>query len=128
LHVYLVARHMDLTDAIRAYVEQHLIEPIRTHTGMNITRVEIQLLPEGDKGNHFGCHTLVEMKGHAPLNVREVQDTLYAAIDVAKDRTVHALVDARQKMLTQRRHPKKYSFARLGRALGWVRRNRTSEA
>ena len=121
MHVYLVARHMDLTAAIRAYVEQHLIDPIRTHTGMNITRLETQLLPEGDKGNHFGCHVLIEMKGHAPINVREV-------IDVAKDRTLHALVDARQKMLTQRRHPKKYSFARLGRALGWVHRNRTNEA
>jgi ribosome-associated translation inhibitor RaiA len=127
LHVYFVARHMDLSDKIRAYCEKHLIDPIRDHTGLHITRVETQLFPEGDKANHYGCHVLVEIKGHAPINVREIQQTIYAAIDVAKDRTVHALVDARDKILTQRRHPKKYSFARLGRALGWVRRNRTSE-
>ncbi|MDB4971494.1 MAG: Sigma 54 modulation protein / ribosomal protein [Myxococcales bacterium] len=128
MHVYLVARHMDLTDAIRSYVEQHLIDPIRNHTGLNITRLETQLFPEGDKANQFGCHVLVEIKGHAPINVRELQDTEYAAIDVAKDRVIRSLVDTRDKMLTERRHPKKYSFARLGRALGWVRRNRVREA
>jgi putative sigma-54 modulation protein len=126
LHVYLAARHVELTDALRAYVEQHLVEPIRTHTRLMINRVEIQLFAEGDKGNHYGCHVLVELKSDRGINIREIQDDLYAAVDVARDRVVRQLTEFRDRMLTASRHPKKYSFERLGRALGWINRNRTT--
>lgn len=128
MHVYLAARHVELNDELRAYVEAHLIEPIRTHTGLNIIRAEVQLFADGEKGNHFGCHVLVGVKGHRDLNVREVQDTLPAAVDVAKDRVLTNLTEMRDRMLTLHRHPKKFSWARLGRALGWIRDNRAREA
>ncbi len=127
MHVYLAARHLELTDAVRAYVEEHLVEPVRRHTGLNIKRVEVQVFAEGDKGNHFGCHVQVELKGDHHINVRELQEDLYAAIDLARDRVVRALTERRDKVLTLRRHPKKYSFERLGRALGWLRRRRGPE-
>ncbi|HEX8951521.1 MAG TPA: HPF/RaiA family ribosome-associated protein, partial [Polyangia bacterium] len=110
---------------LRAYVEAHLIEPIRNHSRLNIGRVEVQLFEEGPKS---GCHVLVHLKGHHELNVRELQDGIPAAIDIAKDRVTRQLTEARDKILTQGRHPKKFSFARLGRALGWVRDNRAREA
>lgn len=123
MHVYLAARHLELTEPLRDYVEQHLIRHIREHTGLNIPRVEVQLFAEGDKGNHFGCHVLVEVKGDRSINVREIDDTLYEAIDLARDRVVRSMTELRDRLLTTRRHPKKYSFARLARALGWVRRH-----
>jgi ribosomal subunit interface protein len=123
VHVYLAARHIELTNSLRAYVEQHLLDPMRGHTALNVTRVEVQLFAEGDKANHFGCHVLVEVKGDRGINVREIQEDLYAAIDVAKDRVLRQITETRDKMLTMRRHPKKYSLAKLGRALGWFRRN-----
>jgi ribosomal subunit interface protein len=125
LHVYLAARHITLSDALRAYVENHLIEPIRNHTGLKIIRTEVQLFAEGD---HGGCHVLVELKGHHEINVRELQDNIQAAVDLAKDRVLRQLTEQRDKILTQRRHPNKLSFGRLGRVLGWIRRNRASEA
>ena len=115
MHVYLAARHVALSDELRAYVEEHLLEPIRNHNGLNIIRTEVQLYPEGA---HGACHVLVEIKGHKDINIRELQDTLFAAIDVAKDRVLHALTDLRDKRLTQRRHP-------LGRALGWLQTSRS---
>jgi ribosomal subunit interface protein len=124
LHVYLAARHVTLSDALRAYVEKHLIEPIRNHTGLKIIRTEVQLFTEGVFG---GCHVLVEIKGHHEINVRELQQDMHAAIDLAKDRVVHQLTQTHAKILTQRRHPMKFHFARLGRALGWIRSNRTHE-
>jgi len=123
LHVYLAARHVELTDELRAYVQAHLIEPIQTHTGLHIVRMEVQLFADGEKGNHFGCHVLVEIKGHRDINVREVQDTLMAAVDVAKDRVTTNLTEVRDRLLTLRRHPKKFSWSKLGRALGWPRTN-----
>ena len=119
--VYFVVRHLELTDTLRAYVEHHLLDPIRRYDGP-VTRVEVQLFPEGEKGNHFACHVLVDLKGGASINVREIQDSPYAAIDVAKDRVTTALAERRDRLLTLRRHPKKYSLDRLGVALGWFRR------
>lgn len=124
MHVYLAARHVTLTDELRAYTEAHLLDPIRSHTGLNIIRVEVQLFAEGPNG---GCHVLVEIKGHKDINVREMQDNIQAAVDVAKDRVIRNLTEIRDKMLTQRRHPKKFSFGRLRRALGWLSDNRSRQ-
>jgi ribosome-associated translation inhibitor RaiA len=124
LHVYLAARHVTLTDELRAYTEAHLLDPIRAHTGLNIIRVEVQLFAEGPSG---GCHVLLEIKGHKDINVREMQDNIQAAVDVAKDRVIRNLTEMRDKMLTQRRHPKKFSFDRLRRALGWLSDNRSRQ-
>jgi ribosome-associated translation inhibitor RaiA len=127
LTVYLAARHVELTNALRDYVEAHLLEPIATHTGLNIIRTEVQLFAEGEKGNHYGCHVLVDIKGHRGVNVREIQDNPQAAIDVARDRVIRNLTEIRDRILTLGRHPKKFSFARLGRALGWITAHRTRE-
>ena len=121
MHVYVAARHVDSSDSIRAYVEDHLVNPIRSHTGLTVTRVEVQLFADGEKGNHFGCHVLISVKGNRDINVREVDETLYAAIDLAKDRVLRRLTELRDRILTVRRHPRKYSLSRLGRALGWIR-------
>ena len=125
MHVYLAARHFALSDGLRAYVEQHLVEPIRKHTGLNIIRTEVQLFSEGVYG---GCHVLVEVKGHHEINVRELQDNIEAAVDVAKDRVLRQLTETRGKIITQRRQHARFSFIRLGRALGWIRDNRAREA
>lgn len=125
MHVYLAARHITLRDDLRAYVEKHLIQPIRAHSGLKIIRTEVQLFSEGAQG---GCHVLVEIKGHHEINVRELQDNIQAAVDLARDRVIRGLSQTRDKILRERRHPAKFGFARLGRALGWIRRNRTSEA
>jgi ribosome-associated translation inhibitor RaiA len=114
-----------LSEELRAYVEDHLVEPIRRHTGLKIPRVEVQLFSEGA---HGGCHVLVQVKGHHDINIRELQDNIQAAVDVARDRVVRQLTETRDRMLTRGRHPQKFSFARLGRALGWLRNNRTREA
>jgi ribosomal subunit interface protein len=124
LHVYVAARHVDKSEGIKQYVEEHLVEPIRGHTGLNVRRVEVQLFADGEKGNHFGCHVEVKVKGNHDINVREIDQTLYAAIDLAKDRVLRQLTELRDKILTVRRHPKKYSVGRLARALGWIGRRR----
>jgi ribosomal subunit interface protein len=124
LHVYLAARHVALGDELRAYVEEHLIEPIRSHSALIVNRVEVQLFAEGPSG---GCHVLVEVKGHHDVNVRELQDTIFAAVDVARDRVVRQLIEVNHKILTRRRHPKKLGFARIGRALGWLADNSSQQ-
>src|SRR3954462_15976780 len=77
LHVYLAARHVALSDELRAYVDEPLVQPNRNHNGLTIIRTEVQLYNEGPRG---ACHVLVGIKGHHDINKRELQDTLFAAI------------------------------------------------
>ena len=121
MHVYLTARHMDLDDATRDYVESHLIEPVRSHNALNLVRMEVQLFKDAERGHHFGCHVLVEAKGHRDINIREIDPDLTTCIDLAQARTIRQLTELRNRFLTVRRRPKKYSFARLARALGFSR-------
>ena len=127
MHVYLAARHIELTPAIREYVDSRIVNPVQEHNRLNVTRLEVQLYPEGEKGTYFGCHVLMSIKGHKDISVREIDHTLYEAIDVAKDRVLRQLTEARDRLLTRTRHPRKYSLGRLARALGWLRQ-RDAEA
>jgi ribosome-associated translation inhibitor RaiA len=106
VHVYLTARHMSFSDVLREYVERHLVEPIRNHNSLEIVRMEVQLFREGDKGPFYGCHVLVDVEGKHELNVREIDETLFEAIDLAQARVIRALTDLHHEILTGRRHPR----------------------
>jgi ribosome-associated translation inhibitor RaiA len=73
----------------------------------------VQLLEEGKKG---ACHLLVEVKGHHDITSKKCK-TIHAAVDVARDRVIRQLTEVRDKILTVRRRPKKFSFERHRRAL-----------
>ena len=122
MHVYLTARHLELTDELRAHVEKRIVHPLRKLTRLNIPRVEIQLYQETDRGPMAGCHLLIEVKGRKEINIRELASDLYAAIDLAYDRARPLLVEERDRMLTLSRHPRKYSLDKVMRALGLRRR------
>jgi len=118
MHLYLTARHFDLTDTLRSYVEEHLLRPIAAHLDTHeLNRMEVQLWV-GQRDARYGCHVMVQLPGHGhDFNVTEEGKDLYAAIDVAEKRLLRRLLDLRQRRLTEKRHPKKYSLGRLARAL-----------
>ena len=116
MHVYLTARHIELGDRVRAYVQQHLIEPIQKHTSLDLISVEVQLFAGSDRHYPLGCHVLLEIKGHHDINVREIDETLFAAIDNTKDRVLHALTQLRNRILTTRRHPRSSDVQRAVRS------------
>jgi ribosomal subunit interface protein len=118
--VYLTGRHLELDDATRDHVERNLVGPVRRHNRLNLTRMEIQLSKDAERGHHFECHVLLELKGGAVINIRERDPQLNAAIDQAQDRILRNLDEYKDRLLTLSRHPKKYSLARIARALGWI--------
>jgi ribosomal subunit interface protein len=115
LHVYLTARHIELGDRLRAHVQQQLIEPIQNHTSLDLIAMEVQLFSESERGAQLGCHVLLEIKGHHDINVREIDETLFEAIDATKDRVLHALTQLRNRILTTRRHPRQNDTRAFGR-------------
>jgi ribosomal subunit interface protein len=101
VHLYLTGRHINVTPEIREYVERHLVDPVRNHNSLEVVRMEVQLFLEG---NQVGCHVLVEIEGKHELNVREVDDTLFEAIDLTQARIVRGLTDLHEKIVDERRH------------------------
>ena len=106
MHVYLTARHFELTDSIRQSVERHLVRAIEEHADAHeLNRVEVQLFL-GQRDARYGCHVLVQMPQHREVNITEESDDLYAAIALAQKRVVHALTAQREKRQAGERHAK----------------------
>jgi ribosome-associated translation inhibitor RaiA len=125
VQVYLTARHLELTNEIRAHVEKRIVQAIRDHgLGDKVMRLEIQLIHEARRDAQLACHVLAQLKGHQDVNVRELASDAMTAIDLMHDRLLPLLTEQRDRLLTLRRHPRKYSVRRLLRALGWDRASR----
>src|SRR6478735_1586943 len=117
MHLYLTARHFELTEAIREHVQQHIVRAVEEHADPHdLNRVEVQL-SVGQRDARYRCHVLVQLPKHRDLNVSEEGKDLYAAIDLAQKRLVRALVENRQRDKTTQRHPKKFSWDRIARIL-----------
>jgi ribosomal subunit interface protein len=125
--IYLTARHIELTEGLRRHVERHLNDAVHGHTKVKTTRMEIQLYRTSEREVRFGCHVLLELSPRHEINIREESHDLYEAIDLAQKRLLQALTDYRDRRLTMSRHPRKYSWDRLARALGWVGRRAPQE-
>ena len=122
MQLYLTARHMDLSEALRDHVERHLRQPVENHTSVKATRMEVQLYKTSDREVRYGCHVLLELTHRHDINIREEDRDLYAAIDLAQKRLMRTVVDYRDRQLTEGRRARKYSFGRMARALGFAPR------
>ena len=119
MDLYLTARHIELTDALKTHVDRHILQAGLGHMSVKATRVEVQLYKTSDRDVRFGCHVLVELSHKHDISIREESHDLYEAIDLAQKRLSRAIVDYRDRQLTEGRRTRKYSFDRLARALGW---------
>lgn len=121
MHYFLSARHFQLTEANRKYVERHIVDAVQNHADEHsLTRVEVQL-GLGQRDARYGCHVMVQLPRRRAINITEENKDMYAAIDLAEKRLVRQLVDTRQKELTKARHPRKFSWGRVLRALRTAR-------
>lgn len=118
MHLYLTARHMDLTDGLRSHVERHLLGAIDGPSSVKTQRMEVQLYQMSERSIRFGCHVYLEISHRHDINIREEDRDLYEAIDRAQKRLRRAVTEYRDRRLTEGRSPRKYSFGRLARALG----------
>lgn len=126
MHVYLTARHFELTARIREHVERRIIDTLRTHADAHdLNRVEVQL-GTGQRDERYSCHVLVQLPGHRDVNISEHHHDLYAAIDLAEKRLLSSLVALRERRLTVGRRTRK--IGRLLRSTEPAGRRGTSTA
>lgn len=95
----LLATHMEMTDAIREYVETKLasLEKFCAHYSPCDVHVEVGKTSEHHKnGNIWRAEYTLTLPG-ASLRAEAVEDDLYAAIDRAKDTLKQQLLDHKER-------------------------------
>ncbi|WNG38731.1 ribosome-associated translation inhibitor RaiA [Archangium minus] len=106
MKVLLRGVHLDLTDSLRDYANEHLVEPIRKYIDDEASEIEIALVDiNGTKGGvDQECRVTVRMPGFAGIHITETAETMFQAIDAMRDRlekTIKRTVEKRREASSQ---------------------------
>ena len=93
------ARHMNLTPALKAHAEQKLGDAIKKIFDRPSTTLEIELTELGrtKDGLDKECRVTAFMPKGKTINISEVADDMYKAIDLARDRLLNQVKRQRTK-------------------------------
>ncbi|HYH97384.1 ribosome hibernation-promoting factor, HPF/YfiA family [Hyalangium sp.] len=92
--------HLSLTDGLKAYVQEHLVDHIeRLCDDQEASEIDVSLVDiNGPKGGvDKECRVTVRMPGLAAIHVTETSETLHQAVDAARDRLENALKRSLEK-------------------------------
>lgn len=92
--IKITARHMDVTDAIRSYVEKKLARVTKYYN--RISEVEVILTEEG-QGQRHKIEVIVRVDNHQPFVVHESGNDMYACVDLAVDKLERQLTKHKEK-------------------------------
>lgn len=107
MHVYITARHFQLTPSIHQHIEERLVQAVQSHaTAHDLVRMEVQLTEMDASNVRFRCHILLQLPEHHDINITEETLDLYEAIDRAEKRLIRKLTEDRQRLFTEKRHGK----------------------
>ncbi|EKD32781.1 MAG: sigma 54 modulation protein/ribosomal protein S30EA [uncultured bacterium] len=101
--------NMDLTDAIRAYVEEKMLSLAKfaQHFEPAVTLdIEVgKTTGHHNKGEVFKAECNLQIPGHL-LRAESVGDDLYAAIDACQSDLKRQLEQVREKLIDRKHHPR----------------------
>src|SRR6185503_13593060 len=88
MKVLLRGVHLSLSDGLKAYVQEHLVEPIERLYDDEAAEIDISLLDNnGPKGGvDKECRVTVRLPGLSAIHVTETAEALHQAVDLARDR------------------------------------------
>lgn len=91
MQVIVKGRHMDLTDALKAHAEEKLGNSLMRIFDGPAAKIEIELGEVGDHKDNLNmeCRVTVFMPKGKTINISEVADDMYKAIDNAHDRLLN---------------------------------------
>jgi putative sigma-54 modulation protein len=106
MKVLLRGVHLSLSDGLKAYVQEHLVEPIERLYDDEASEIDISLVDNnGPKGGvDKDCRVTVRLPGLSAIHVTETAETLHQAIDLARDRlgnTVKRTLEKRRDLSNQ---------------------------
>ena len=89
MKVLLRGVHLDLSDSLKAYVNEHLVAHIERLVDDEAAEIDISLVDNNGPtkgGVDKDCRVTVRLPGLASTHVTETSETLHQAIDAARDR------------------------------------------
>lgn len=100
--------HLELTDAMKQHVQTHLVDPIEHFCDREAAELEVHLRDiNGNKGGKdMECSATLRMPRQSSIHVTEVDDDLYKAIDLCRDRLEQAAKRAIERRQDRRHDPK----------------------
>ncbi|GEL73201.1 MULTISPECIES: ribosome hibernation-promoting factor, HPF/YfiA family [Myxococcus] len=101
MKVLLRGVHLNLSDALKSYVDEHLVRHIERFADDEAAEIDISLVDtNGPKGGmDKECRVTVRLPGLSSVHVTETADSLFPAIDASRDRLETSL----KRMLGKRR-------------------------
>ena len=98
MKVIVKARHMTLTPALRAHAEAKLGNAIMRIFDRPALKIEIELSDLGtQKPANKECRATVYMPKGKTINISEINDDMYKAIDLCHDRLIHQVKRQRDR-------------------------------
>jgi len=112
--------HLSLTERMKAYVQEHLVEAIERFYDDEAAELNVHLVdsngPKG--GTDKECRVTAFIPGSTPLHITEATDDIFQSIDFAKDRLVKALKREMERKRMTTGHPSLKPSAQFDKALG----------
>lgn len=105
MKVLLRGVHLNLTDALKAYVDEHLVSHIERYVDDEASEIDISLVDiNGPKGGvDKECRVTVRLPNLPSVHVTETSETLFQAIDASRDRlekTIKRTLEKRREVST----------------------------
>jgi ribosomal subunit interface protein len=86
MEVTVKARNMTLTEALRAYVDDKLVGPLRHLVDSPAAHIEVELCNWTRNEGHKECRVHVTLPAVEPVIIHEASDDMYRAINLAEAR------------------------------------------
>lgn len=93
MKVLLRGVHLDLSESLKTYVEEHLVAHIEKLADDEAAEIDISLVDNnGPKGGmDKDCRVTVRLPGLSAIHVTETSETVHQSIDAARDRIEKAV-------------------------------------
>ncbi len=100
MNVVISGKQMKVTDSLKAYVDEHLVQALTRFYDSEAAELRVELgnaLPHKG-GAHIECHLTFRMPGSRTLQIEAVTQDPYASIDGASERLVRCVKKELERM------------------------------
>ena len=96
----IIGKHLEITDAIRAYAEQKSARLVKHYDGVQQITVRLEQSPHR-KG--FAADNVCDVEKHYDFVAKADHEDLYALIDLATDKVARQLTDFKERLKQSKR-------------------------
>ena len=98
MHIKITGRHMEVTDAMRTYVEKKISRLIKYYNRIS----EMEVVVDGEGLNHV-VEIIVKADGHQRFVVKQTGEDAYGCVDTAMDKIERQMTRHKEKSRDRKR-------------------------